>query len=287
MNKYIPEEPTSLNDSIRTGEKISSEALEDKSEPVAKVTSLGRKTVYLLPNSFTTASLFFGLYAIIQSSNGFFESAAVAIFCSMVLDGMDGRIARYTNTQSEFGVQYDSLADMVAFGVAPALVLYDWVLKDLGKMGWLAIFVYSAGAALRLARFNVKTGSVDKKWFQGLPSPAAAALIAALVWLVVDNHLSIKDGILPWVAWGVAVYAGISMVSSVPFYSFKVLDLGASIPFWAFLLVVLGFGLISLDPPRLLCFLFLFYGLSGYVVGFLRLFRRRRTSKKPKTPEKI
>jgi CDP-diacylglycerol--serine O-phosphatidyltransferase len=254
------------------------ESTDDRREP-SKMASLGRKTVYLLPNSFTTASLFFGIYAIVQAANNAFEVAAIAIFCSMVLDGMDGRIARYTNTQSEFGVQYDSLADMVAFGVAPALILYDWQLKGLGKFGWVATFVYVTGAALRLARFNVKTGSVDKRWFQGLPSPAAAALTAGLVWLVVDGRLSLDPVVLPWLVWGVAVFAGISMVSSLPFYSFKVLDLGAKISFPAFLVVILAFCLIFLGPSVALCGFFLFYGLSGYVIGAMRLFRRRKQKK--------
>src|SRR5689334_3768014 len=146
----------------------------------------GRRGIYWLPNLFTTASLFSGFYAIVQAMNGRFETAAIAIFVSMVLDGLDGRIARLTHTQSEFGAQYDSLSDMVSFGAAPALVMYVWALKDLGKLGWIAAFVYCAGAALRLARFNTNIDVIDKRYFQGLPSPMAAALLAVLLWVFDD-----------------------------------------------------------------------------------------------------
>ncbi len=148
-----------------------------------------KRGIYLLPNAFTTAALFCGFYAIVQAMNLRFEYAAIAIFCAMVLDGMDGRVARMTNTQSAFGEQYDSLSDMISFGAAPALVMYEWILRDLGKWGWLAAFVYCAGAALRLARFNTNIGVVDKRFFQGLASPAAAALVAGFVWLAIDNKL--------------------------------------------------------------------------------------------------
>src|SRR5690606_25110027 len=144
-----------------------------------------RRSIYLLPNAFTTAALFAGFYAVVQAMNGRFEAAAIAIFVAMVLDGMDGRVARLTNTQSSFGEQYDSLSDMTSFGVAPALVMYEWILQGLGRWGWLAAFVYVAGAALRLARFNTNIGVVDKRFFQGLPSPASAALVAGFVWLAV------------------------------------------------------------------------------------------------------
>ena len=158
--------------------------------------NLGRprnRGIYLLPNAFTTANLFCGFFAIVQAMNQRFEIAAIAIFVALVMDGMDGRVARMTNTQSAFGEQYDSLTDMVSFGVAPALIAYEWVLKDLGKWGWLAAFIFCAGAALRLARFNTNIGVVDKRFFQGLPSPAAASLIAGFVWLAVDNKLPVKE----------------------------------------------------------------------------------------------
>src|SRR6186713_3556066 len=148
-----------------------------------------RRGIYLMPNLFTTAALFAGFYAIVQAMNANFDQSAVAIFVAMVLDGLDGRVARMTRTQSAFGAEYDSLADMVSFGAAPALVIYEWVLRDMGKLGWIAAFVYVAGAALRLARFNTQLSVADKRWFTGLPSPAAAALVAGMIWVVDDLGL--------------------------------------------------------------------------------------------------
>ncbi|MDX3907220.1 MAG: CDP-diacylglycerol--serine O-phosphatidyltransferase [Pigmentiphaga sp.] len=232
--------------------------------------------IYLLPNAFTTAALFAGFYAIVQAMNNRFEAAAIAIFVAMVLDGMDGRVARLTNTQSAFGEQYDSLSDMTSFGVAPALVMYEWILTGLGRWGWLAAFIYVAGAALRLARFNTNIGVVDKRFFQGLPSPAAAALVAGFVWLAVDNKLPIRELWMPWVAFGLTVYAGVSMVSNAPFFSGKSFALGRSVPFWVILLVVLAFVFISSDPPIVLFGLFVIYGLSGYVLWGLRWQKARR-----------
>jgi len=225
---------------------------------------LRKRGIYLLPNAFTTAALFGGFFAIVQAMNLRFEAAAIAIFVAMVLDGMDGRVARMTHTQSAFGEQYDSLSDMVSFGVAPALVMYEWVLKDLGRWGWLAAFVYCAGAALRLARFNTNIGSVDKRFFQGMPSPAAAALIAGFVWLAIDNKVPVNLFWLPWVAFALTLYAGMTMVSNAPFYSGKALDVRHRVPFVAILAVVLVFVLISSDPPLMLFGLFVLYGLSGY-----------------------
>lgn len=224
------------------------------------------RSIYLLPNAFTTAALFAGFYAVVQAMNARFEIAAIAIFVAMVLDGMDGRVARLTNTQSAFGEQYDSLSDMTSFGVAPALVAYEWILQDLGRWGWLAAFVYVAGAALRLARFNTNIGVVDKRYFQGLPSPAAAALVAGFVWLAVDNKMPIHDSIMAWAAFGLTMYAGISMVSNAPFFSGKNFALGRSVPFWGILLVVAVFVFVSSDPPVVLFGLFVLYGLSGWVL---------------------
>ncbi len=221
--------------------------------------------IYLLPNAFTTANLFCGFFAIVQAMNQRFEIAAIAIFVALVMDGMDGRVARMTNTQSAFGEQYDSLTDMVSFGVAPALIAYEWVLKDLGKWGWLAAFVFCAGAALRLARFNTNIGSVDKRFFQGLPSPAAASLIAGFVWLAVDNKLPVQELALPWVTFGLTIYAGITMVSNALFYSGKALDVRYRAPFGVMILIILGFVLVSSDPPVALFGLFVAYALSGYV----------------------
>src|SRR3982751_6142421 len=168
---------------------------------------LRRRGIYLLPNLFTTAALFAGFYAIVQAMNGRFEHSAVSIFVAMVLDGLDGRVARLTHTQSEFGAEYDSLSDMVSFGAAPALVMYEWALKGMGKLGWVAAFVYVAGAALRLARFNTLLEVSDKRWFTGLPSPSAAALVAGMVWVVDD--LAFDPEPLRWVAWGLTIFAGL------------------------------------------------------------------------------
>ena len=235
---------------------------------------LRKRGIYLLPNSLTTAALFAGFYAIVQAMNQRFEQAAIAIFIAMVLDGLDGRIARLTHTQSEFGAEYDSLSDMVSFGAAPALVMYEWALKDLGKWGWLAAFVYCAGAALRLARFNTNIEIIDKRFFQGLPSPAAAALVAGFVWIASDNKIPVTTYGLPWLAWFITLYAGITMVSNVPFYSGKDFNLRRSVPFAVILLVVMAFVLVSSDPPIVLFLLFVIYGVSGYAYwGWNRLRR--------------
>ncbi|HZH05380.1 MAG TPA: phosphatidylcholine/phosphatidylserine synthase, partial [Lautropia sp.] len=206
-----------------------------------------------------------------------YAAAAIAIFVAMLLDSLDGRVARLTNTQSAFGEQYDSLADVISFGAAPALVVYSWSLKGMGKWGWLAAFVFVAGAALRLARFNTNIHVVDKRFFQGLPSPAAAALVAGLVWIVTDlresRWITSTGTDLGWLAWIVTVYAGLSMVSSAPFYSFKDINLKRSVPFLFLILLVLGFVLVSSDPPVVLFLLFVIYGLSGHALSLWRLAR--------------
>ncbi len=221
--------------------------------------------IYLLPNAFTTAALFCGFYAIVMAMNGQYFNASVAIFAAMVLDATDGRVARLTNTQSEFGAQYDSLSDMVSFGAAPALIMYEWALRGMGKLGWLAAFVYCAGAALRLARFNTNIGVVDKRFFQGLPSPAAAALVAGFIWLMDDLRIAGTD--FSWLGWIITVYAGLTMVTNVPFYSFKDVNFKKSVPFIAVFLIVLIFVAVSSDPPKVLFGLFVVYGLSGYGVA--------------------
>ncbi|UTY58670.1 CDP-diacylglycerol--serine O-phosphatidyltransferase [Massilia sp. erpn] len=232
--------------------------------------------IYLLPNAFTTGALFCGFFAIVMAMNQRFEHAAWAIFVAMVLDGLDGRIARLTNTQSEFGAQYDSLSDMVSFGAAPALVIYEWSLRGLGKLGWIAAFVYCAGAALRLARFNTNIEVVDKRFFQGLPSPAAAALVAGFVLMMVD--LEVPGISLPWVSWVIALFAGLTMVTNVPFYSFKDVNFRKSVPFIAVFLIALGFALVSIDPPKVLFPIFVAYGISGYIVYFIRLAKGKPVS---------
>ena len=233
--------------------------------------------IYLLPNAFTTAALFCGFYAIVQAMNQRFEYAAWAIFVAMILDGLDGRVARLTNTQSEFGAQYDSLSDMVSFGAAPALVIYEWSLRYLpGKWGWIAAFVYCSGAALRLARFNTNIEVVDKRFFQGLPSPAAAAMVAGLILFVMDLGTSPRE--LGWIAFGITLFAGLTMVTNVPFYSFKDVNFRKSVPFIVVFLVVLALALVSIDPPKVLTAIFVLYALSGYAVYFWRLAKGKPVS---------
>ncbi len=239
-----------------------------------------RRSIYLLPNAFTTANLFAGFYAVVQAMNGRFEAAAIAIFLALVFDGMDGRVARLTNTQSAFGEQYDSMADMISFGAAPALVMYVWAMQGLGRWGWLAAFIYVVGGALRLARFNTNIAVVDKRFFQGLPSPAAAALVAGFVWLAVDNKLSLQANAIPWVAFGLTIYAGLAMVSNAPFYSGKSFAVSRSVPFWGMLLFVLVFVFVSTDPPVILFGLFCLYGLSGWFVMAWRWRRARDLSRR-------
>lgn len=240
-------------------------------------TAKPHRGIYLLPNLFTTAALFAGFYAIVASMGGRFEAAAVAVFIAMILDGLDGRVARLTNTQSEFGAQYDSLSDMISFGLAPALVMYEWSLHSMGKLGWLAAFVYTAGAALRLARFNTQIGIADKRFFQGLASPAAAAVIVGLVW--VGHDYDVVGTRLKWLTLGLTVTIGMLMVSNVRYYSFKDLDLRGKVPFVALLILILIFVLISIDPPQVLFGSFVLYALSGPVTTVWLLLRRRRQRK--------
>jgi CDP-diacylglycerol--serine O-phosphatidyltransferase len=230
-----------------------------------------RRGVYLLPNLLTTSALFSGFYAIVAAMNGHFENAAVAIFVAMVLDGLDGRVARMTNTQSAFGAEYDSLSDMVSFGVAPALVAFSWTLSDLGKLGWIAAFIYVAGAALRLARFNTQIGSTDKRYFVGLPSPSAAAVVAGMVWCFHEYSPGPAAAV---VAACVVAGAGIMMVSNVLYYSFKDLDLKGRVPFANVLIMVGLFALIAIAPAKILFIIFLLYTLSGPVISVKRRLSR-------------
>lgn len=239
-----------------------------------------RKGLYVLPNAITLAALFSGFYAIVMAINGRFELACIAVFCAAVLDSMDGRVARMTNSQSAFGEQMDSLSDMVSFGAAPALIVYIWALKDLGKAGWIPAFVYIAGAALRLARFNVNIGVVDKRFFQGLPSPAAAAMVIGLIWVVDDAGYRAVSTI-PWLAWTafvVTLYAGLSMVTNAPFYSFKVVGSRRTVPFIVIVAIALAIAVVALDPPRVLFAIFCAYGLSGYLVYAWRKRQGKRVS---------
>ena len=234
-----------------------------------------RRGIYLLPNLFTTAAMFAGFYAIIAAQNGRFHAAAIAVFIAMILDGVDGRVARLTNTQTEFGSEYDSLADLISFGLAPALVMYQWALvyiNDVGpgwaKLGWLAAFFYTATAAMRLARFNVKTETEDKKFFHGLPSPTAAALMIGLVWM--SHDMEIKGETLRWLAFFLTMAVGALMVTNVPFFTFKEIDFRHKVPYFWGSLVLLVLILLAFDPPKTLFFVALIYTLSGLVLQFLR-----------------
>lgn len=245
-----------------------------------------RKGIYLLPNLLTTGAMFAGFYAVVAAMQGKFEAAAVAVFVAMILDGLDGRVARMTNTQSEFGAQYDSMADLISFGVAPGLVMYQWALVHLqssgaawGKAGWLAAFVYVACAALRLARFNVQIGKVDKRFFVGLPSPASAALMVGMVWVFHDLDVTGRNVQIP--ALFLTLAAGLLMVSNVSFYSFKDFDLRNRVPFVAVLVVLLVFALTTIDPPKVLFGVFLLYALSGPVLWAWRRWRRLKRRKQP------
>lgn len=231
-----------------------------------------RRGIYMLPNLFTTAALFAGFYAIVQAMNGQFETAPIAIFIAMILDGLDGRVARWTHTESDFGAEYDSLSDMVSFGLAPALVMYEWALSGLGKLGWLAAFLYAACAALRLARFNVQNGNVDKRFFVGLPSPSAAALVMGLVWVMHASGVPGKE--LSFVALGFTLFAGLAMVSNIRYFSFKQFNVKDRVSFMAVIAIVLLFVLISLDPPQVLFMIFLVYSLSGPLTAGINLARR-------------
>lgn len=233
---------------------------------------LRRTGFYFLPSLFTTAGLFAGFFAIVQAMSGNFEIAAMAIFIAMVADGLDGRVARWTHTQSEFGAEYDSIVDMVAFGVAPSLVMYEWALSGLGKLGWLAAFIYTAGTGLRLARFNVRVDSSDKSYFYGLPSPTAAALLAGFVWVLYSYGVPGRE--ISYLAMAFTIAAGVLMVSNIRYRSFKDLDLKGKIPFVALLAVPLLFVLITLDPPQVLFAGAVLYAMLGPLFAMRRLFRR-------------
>jgi CDP-diacylglycerol--serine O-phosphatidyltransferase len=240
-------------------------------------TSKPSKGIYLLPNLFTTAAIFAGFYAIVASMDGRFESAAIAIFVAMIMDGLDGRVARLTNTQSDFGVQYDSLSDMVSFGLAPSLVLFQWGLSDLGKLGWFAAFVYTATAALRLARFNTRVGVVDKCHFQGLASPAAAAVLAGFVW--VAEEYGLRGSGMNLIALVLTVGAGLLMVSNILYRSFKDLDLKGKVPFVVAVVVVLVFAVVLIQPPLVLFAIAFAYALSGPATALF--FRNRKIAESP------
>jgi len=240
---------------------------------------VGRRSIYFLPNLITTAALYFGFFAIVQATKGNFELSASAVFAAMVLDALDGRVARLTNTSSDFGAEYDSLSDVIAFGLAPALVVYEWALYSMNKLGWLVAFIYVACTALRLARFNIRA-VMDKRYFQGLPSPAGAAVLAAWVWLIESYDF---DAIyLQYVTWILTLCVAGAMVSNIKFRSFKDMDLKERVPFIALLAVVLFFVLLAFDPPLVLFVIFFAYFISGPIMKAMRILkiRRRRNAQK-------
>ncbi|MBF6058821.1 MULTISPECIES: CDP-diacylglycerol--serine O-phosphatidyltransferase [Thiomicrorhabdus] len=239
--------------------------------------------IYLLPNLMTTAALFAGFYAVIAGIQGQFELGAIAIFVAMVFDGLDGRVARMTNSCSAFGAEYDSLADMISFGLAPALLIYQWALQDYGKLGWLAAFIYTVAAALRLARFNTQVGSADKRYFQGLPSPAAAALLAGLIWMVETNTL--HNALMPVLAMVLTVFAGVMMVSNTRFHSFKELNVKDKVPFVTLLIVVLVFVVITIKPAMILFGIFFVYAFSGPILTLATLKKKRALRKQHREEE--
>ena len=242
-----------------------------------------RRGIYLLPNMITTAAMFSGFYAIVASMGGRFEAAAIAIFIAMVLDGLDGRVARLTNTQSEFGVQYDSLSDMVCFGLAPALVVYEWSLKSMlsvgwAKLGWLAAFIYTASAALRLARFNSQVATAEKSYFRGLPSPSAAGVLAGMVWAATDTGWEGES--LVYVAFVLTISMGLLMVSNIRYHSFKEINFKNRVPFVAILIVVMVYVFASIDPPKVLFSGFMIYTVFGIVYTLVGVRNRRKARKR-------
>jgi len=235
-------------------------------ESESLVEPMRHRGIYLLPNLFTTGALFAGFYAIVAGMKGQFEPAAIGLFVAMVMDGLDGRVARLTGTQSAFGAQYDSLSDMVSFGLTPALLSFNWALSNFGKLGWLAAFIYTAATALRLARFNTHLGAVDKRYFIGLPCPAAAAVVAGMVWIGTELNISGKR--ISIIVALILVALAVLMVSNLRYYSFKEVDFKNHVPFFAVLVVVLIFSVIAWNPPAVLFVMFFLYALSGLGLWF-------------------
>jgi CDP-diacylglycerol--serine O-phosphatidyltransferase len=243
-----------------------------------------KRGIYLLPSVLTTFGMFAGFYSIISSINGEFTIAAISIMIAMMWDTLDGRVARLTNTQSAFGAEYDSLADLVSFGLAPALLVYEWSLYELGRFGWLAAFVYLACAALRLARFNTQVGIADKRFFQGLPSPAAAGVIASMIWLKIWTFASFDSEVISlgyYLGAGITILCGILMVSNVRYYSFKELD-SKKASFRFLLLIVLSLIILMYKPNIILFTGFFLYLLSGPFITITGLNKRRIEKKQSK-----
>lgn len=254
--------------------------MKDRNNSKQNITNLDPqrgKGIYLLPNLFTTSGLFAGFYAIVASMRGDFDYAAIAIFIAMIMDGLDGRVARLTNTQSHFGAEYDSLADIVSFGIAPSLVAYSWGLSSLGKIGWLAAFFYMAATALRLARFNTQEHD-DKRYFCGLPCPSAAGLMAGMIWVAYEY--AVPGHRICVIAALVTIITGALMVSNIRYYSFKDIDLKGRVPFMAVLLVMIIIVFISIDPPQVLLAVFSIYVLSGPTAALYRQLKKFKDKKR-------
>ncbi len=238
-----------------------------------------RRGVYLLPNLITTAALFAGFYAIVAAANGDFVKAALAIYVAFILDTLDGRVARWTRSESDFGAEYDSLSDMVAFGVAPALVAFFWALATLGEFGWGVAFIYVACAGLRLARFNVKG---DSATFTGLASPSAAAIIVSSVWLWSEAVGATAAGVHAWAMALVTATVGLLMVSQFSYFSPKELELKGRVPFLTLVAAVLVFAVVAIRPPLVLLICFSVYALSGPA---MYLWRWRGSEPESDTPQ--
>lgn len=235
-----------------------------------------QRGIYLLPNLLTTAAFFAGFYSIVSSMTGHFESSAIAIFIAMIADTLDGRVARLTNTQSAFGAQYDSLSDMASFGLAPALLAYSWSLSSLGKIGWLVAFIYAAATALRLARFNTQVS--DKHYFQGLPSPAAAATLVSAVWIGASYEMNGAMLAIPLAV--LTILAGSLMVSTIRYSSFKSVDFKGRVPFFTIVLAVFILTGIALEPPEILFAVFFCYAASGPIITLWQIRKMRQQRKK-------
>ncbi len=256
---------------------------------MSKLDNAKQKGIYLLPNLFTTGAMFAGYYSIIAAIQGKFEMACLSIFIAALLDALDGRVARLTNTQSEFGEQYDSLSDLVSFGVAPSLLVFNWSLYHLstvhpvlGKIGWLAAFIYAVSGALRLARFNTQIGVVDKAYFQGLPSPAAAAVISSFVWICVDLDLVGAD--LKYITLPLTIVVGLLMVSRFRYYSFKTIPFKENVSFIWILILVLVFVLLTIKTAWVLFVVFTGYAVSGILITILSIKKKRALKKTTKVP---
>lgn len=239
--------------------------------------SIRQRGIYLLPNLFTTGAMFAGFYAITSALDGRFETSAISMFVAMILDGLDGRVARMTNTESEFGVQYDSLSDMVSFGIAPGIVMYVWAFGSLGKLGLFAAFVHTAGGALRLARFNTQVEVADKRYFQGLPSPAAAAILAGALWISLELGYEVES--IKYLILVLTISTGLLMVSNFRYSSFKEIDLKGRVPFVVAIVVMLGIGFVMAQAEIMLFVIALGYAISGPVITLLMLRKKRKNRK--------